>query len=380
MNSSPSSSLHPPSLRPSEKVQHFFEKRLLEERGKAGARLPTIKEIARHLDVGVSTVQAVFARLSSEGKVVTIPGKGTFLNEETPAAAFVSRAITVIIREHQLVGKESTWGKEICSSMLREAANHPEGKMTIHPFFPENKEDLRQLLEEEAQRTAGAIIFPDPLGSVLAEPFEEAGKPVIHITPSHPRATRDFVGPDFYGICETIGRGWRRLGRRHLAVLLHMPLSKSGTCALSLAGLQAGLQDEQDLSCGRLDYRSLDMDNLNVGEAMEALFSRKPFPDAIYSTGDLIAAQAVEWLLARGIRVPEEVSVIGGTGLHPVHGALLPCTVIQQPFERMGLEAVRMLAERIRFDNASLPGRYLDVSIRIGRTTTGGENRYFSDL
>ncbi|HWL51072.1 MAG TPA: GntR family transcriptional regulator [Chthoniobacteraceae bacterium] len=379
MNSSPPSSLQLPSLRPSEKVQHFFEEQLLEGRGKSGARLPTIKEIARHLDVGVSTVQAVFARLSSEGKVIMIPGKGTFLADEKPMGASASRAITVIIREHQLMGKESTWGKEICTSMLREAANHPEGKMTIHPFFPENQKNLRQLLEEEAQRTAGAIIFPDPIGPMLAEPFEAAGRPVVHITPSCPRATRDFVSPDFYGICQKIGAGWRRLGRKRLAVLVHMPLSESATCTLSLAGLQAGFQEDEAWNGGRLDYRSLDMDDLKVSEAMESIFRRKPFPDALYSTGDMIAAQAVEWLLARGIKVPEEVSIIGGTGLHPAHGALLPCTVIQQPFERMGEEAVRMLVNRLRFDNASLPGRYLEVSIRPGRTTTEAETRCFGD-
>ncbi len=363
------------SLRPSEKVQRFFEQQRLEARGKSGVRLPTIKEIARHLDVGVSTVQAVFARLSTEGKVITIPGKGTFLSEGASLAAFASQAVTIIIREHQLAGKESTWGKEICSSMLCEATNLPEGEMTIRPFFPEAKGDLARLLVAEAQRTAGVIIFPDPLGQALMMPFERAGKPVIHITPSYPRATGNFVAPDFYGVCEKIGSTWRRLRRKHVAVLLHMPLATSATCTLSLAGLQAGLQDEEGNTPARISYLSLDNDAPDVKGAMEQLFARKPYPDAIYSPGDTLAADAVEWMLKRGIDVPGEVSVIGGTGLHPAHDATLPCTVIQQPFEAMGQEAIQMLVERIRSGNAPLPGRYIEVTIRAGRTTTEEENR-----
>ncbi len=365
------------SLRPSEKVQRFFDSRLVEAHGGTGTRLPTIKEIARHLDVGVSTVQAVFARLAGEGKVVTIPGKGTFLAEELASAPLASSSFTVIIREHQLSGKESTWGKEICSSILREATNSPLGKMTLQPFFPEGP-NCPARLEEEAQRSVGAILFPDPLGPSLHATFRELGKPVIHITPSHPRATESFVGPDFYDTCRRIGACWRQTGRRHVALLLHMPLSVSATCTLSLAGLQAGFQGEDGLPAGQISYQSIDNDHPNVPGAMEALYRTPPYPDAIYSTGDFIAAAAVEWLLERGFSVPAEVSVIGGTGLHPVHGATLACTVFQQPFEGIGREAVRMLIDSLPAHRAPLPGQYLPATVRIGMTTTPEENRLLS--
>ena len=380
MKSSETPSFRGQALRPSEKVLHFFEAQQVEALGKSGARLPTIKEIAQHLDVGISTVQTVFARLSNEGKVITIPGKGTFLGEKAQEAALASSAaaVTVFIREHQLNGKESTWGKEICASMLCEASNNSEREMTLRLFFPSGEDNAPQLLDQEAQKAAGAIVFPDPMSAQLTQPFEALGKPVVSITPCFPRSTGNFVAPDFYGVCEKIGRTWRQIQRKHVAMLLHMPLAQSATCTLSLAGLQAGLQGAKGITTARFSYYSVDNEKPEVNKMMEMLYARKPYPDAIYSSGDFIAAKAVQWLLDRGMKVPDDVSVIGGTGLHPAHDALLPCTVIQQPFEALGQEAIRMLVERLRSGNAPLPGRYIGVAIRAGRTTTEEENRIFS--
>lgn len=368
------------ALRPSEKVLSFFREELEPDHAGTGNRLPTIKEISRHLDVSISTVQAVFAELSRQGRLTMIPGKGTFLNGTRGSALRTEasrRTIAVLIYEQELTGVESTWGKEICAGMLREAANNRKEKPTIHPFFTNTHGLDERLIRAEIAHSSAAIAFPGPHSARIAEIFQATGKPLIHITPPSLDATTDFVSPDFLDICRHIAECWRATGRKRVTALFHTLLTQGTSCARALAGLEMGLQ-EPDGSDAGLRYHSLDaQSSTDIAPRMEALFRAGPPPDAIYASGDNIAVQAVDWLLARRIRVPEEVSVIGGTGLHPAHNATLACTVVQQPFEKIGVEAVRMALRAIQSGNEPQPGKFIRATIRAERTTRKVENEWF---
>jgi len=69
---------HSRSLRPSERVLRFFREKLQPAHEMSGERLPTIKEVSKHLDVSISTVQTVFATLSDAGQLKMIPGRAPF--------------------------------------------------------------------------------------------------------------------------------------------------------------------------------------------------------------------------------------------------------------------------------------------------------------
>lgn len=70
---------------------------------------------------------------------------------------------------------------------------------------------------------------------------------------------------------------------------------------------------------------------------------RQPRPSALVCAGDELAAVAIRTLSRLGLRVPEDVSVVGYGGFS--FGPLLypPLTTIQQPFEEIGAVAVRTL-------------------------------------
>ena len=50
-----------------------------------GDQLPTMRQVAVDLKINLNTVQRAFASLESDGVLVTIRGRGTFVSESPPA-------------------------------------------------------------------------------------------------------------------------------------------------------------------------------------------------------------------------------------------------------------------------------------------------------
>lgn len=82
---------------------------------------------------------------------------------------------------------------------------------------------------------------------------------------------------------------------------------------------------------------------------------RRELPDAIACGNDQMAIGAIRELHTAGIRVPDDIAVVGFDDMHL--GALLtpPLTTVHQPMRRLGERACSMLLERIA--DPALPHR-----------------------
>lgn len=81
--------------------------------------------------------------------------------------------------------------------------------------------------------------------------------------------------------------------------------------------------------------------------AAQKLLDLPQRPTAIFASNDLSAFGALEAVRQRGLRVPEDVSVIGFDNI-PQSSAVYPkLTTVHQPLEQMGQVAVKMLLEHI---------------------------------
>ncbi|MCD2180437.1 LacI family DNA-binding transcriptional regulator [Rhizobium sp. GN54] len=66
---------------------------------------------------------------------------------------------------------------------------------------------------------------------------------------------------------------------------------------------------------------------------------------AIFASSDEIAIGLIEVLLAQGVSIPDEVSVIGFDDVGPLHLFAPPLTAIRQPIRALGERAVALLLE-----------------------------------
>jgi LacI family transcriptional regulator len=81
----------------------------------------------------------------------------------------------------------------------------------------------------------------------------------------------------------------------------------------------------------------------------------EPLPDAVFAGSDAIALGCLDTLLARGLRVPADISVVGFDDTVLARSARL--ATVRQPLRQLGQQAVQILVARIDAQRAEQPYR-----------------------
>ncbi len=92
----------------------------------------------------------------------------------------------------------------------------------------------------------------------------------------------------------------------------------------------------------------------------------KPFPTALFCANDAIAYGCVEALTLRGLRIPQDISVVGFDDTLTARMTFPPLTTVRQPFREMGRRAVELLLPQIESQTTpsagSLSGQLSEAS------------------
>jgi DNA-binding LacI/PurR family transcriptional regulator len=139
-------------------------------------------------------------------------------------------------------------------------------------------------------------------------------------------------------------------GRRRIATITGPPDMAAGvdrllgwTQALSQAGLPHDAVEHGDFT------------QRSGQAATHRLLDARPDTDAIFAASDPMAAGALAALAARGLRVPEDVAVIGYDDLGLATSTQPPLTTVVQPVVQMARSAARRLIDRLAGSPAAPP-------------------------
>lgn len=105
-----------------------------------------------------------------------------------------------------------------------------------------------------------------------------------------------------------------------------------------------------------LDDDLVEQGNFSVPEAtaaMRRILDRDPHVDAVFAASDQMAAGALVALRERGLRVPEDVSMVGFDGDYFSETSSPPLTTVAQPATALGAKMAEVLVELIE-------GRHVD--------------------
>ncbi|MFI6349047.1 LacI family DNA-binding transcriptional regulator [Streptomyces sp. NPDC050560] len=191
----------------------------------------------------------------------------------------------------------------------------------------------------------GALAFSLHLNDPLPGIVRAAGVPTVFGgRPDSSGTTRDvpFVDCDNLGGARDAVRHLAGLGRRRIA---HLTGPLDQTSAVDrLDGYREVVGDGAPSLVEQCDFTTAGGER-----AMAALLDRDPGLDAVFAANDLSALGALRTLRARGLRVPEDVAVVGFDDMLPLAANTdPPLTTVRQDIEEMGRMMARMLLDTTR--------------------------------
>lgn len=112
-----------------------------------------------------------------------------------------------------------------------------------------------------------------------------------------------------------------------------------------------------------------DGSDIKAGREIGAhLFSQPDPPTAVFAANDLLALGVMQAARDAGLRIPEDVSIIGFDGTVMADVAQPPLTTIVQPMRDMGQAAVKLLLDSLQ-EGAPLRKLVMEPQLRIGSTS-----------
>jgi LacI family transcriptional regulator len=236
----------------------------------------------------------------------------------------------------------------------------------LHPFFAEIAKSLSDVLRQNgyylivsssqedpdleeqeinqllARRLDTLIIAPCRTTADLFFRIENQKTPYVLIDRSLPGLSANFVGVDDEAIGMFATKHLIEIGCERIAHI-RGPETSPGIRRLEgykRALAQAGLKIMNDYIIAE---RKGDVDTRQHGaEAMRQLLSLKPRPDGLFCYNDPLAIGAMNYALNRGLRIPEDIAVIGSGNLHYDDSLRVPLSSIDQHSRQIGEEAARV--------------------------------------
>ena len=197
----------------------------------------------------------------------------------------------------------------------------------------------------------GAVLTTSDLDGGLARHLALRGLPIVFLT-----RHVDDVSADAAVVDNSLGASLSageaiRLGHTRIGAIFGPPNTSTGRDrerGVRAALRAAGLSLSSDLTQhGPFTFE-------NGYRSMNDLLSVSPPPTVVICANDTVAIGAFDAARSQGIRVPDDVSLIGFDDLPMAAWQAFQLTTVHQPMEEMARSAIRLLIERI--EGAVAPG------------------------
>lgn len=163
-----------------------------------------------------------------------------------------------------------------------------------------------------------------------------------------------------------------QIGRRRIAVLGFEGSTTNPVGTLRLQGYRDALQRARIRPSQRLvEMLPAEKDDPELAaiEATRALLRREPKIDGLFCFNDLMAMSAMHYLLSAGIRVPEDVAVVGIDDIAVAQLTWPGLTTIAPNKQRIAETAVNRLVERIEARNGAIRRSAVDFQLIVRGST-----------
>lgn len=204
--------------------------------------------------------------------------------------------------------------------------------------------ELAALEELMARRVDGMVCISAAIRAEHLRPMQRRGIPIVWLERMMPGGTIDSVFVNNFQGAYDATRHLIELGHRRIGCIMGMADSQLSN--ERLIGYQAALSDA-DLPFDPALLQRGDYTPSSGIAGVNALLELPNPPTAIFAFNDLMAMGALQALHRKGLRVPDDVAVIGFDGV-PLTQYITPAlSTIEQPIPTISKQVVSLLLDRI---------------------------------
>jgi LacI family transcriptional regulator len=197
----------------------------------------------------------------------------------------------------------------------------------------------------ERQRLDGVLIAPIGGSLEMLERFRRRGVPVVLVDRIDPLGGYSSVSLDDTLGGELAAGALLASGCRHIAFIGGpVDIAQMGE---RLAGCRSRVQE----AGVRFSVVTTDTLNVRLGREIGLRIAETPVadrPDGVFAGNDELALGLMQALLQAGLRVPDDVSIVGYDDIDYSAAAIVPLTSVRQPSRQMGTSAAQTLLAQLR--------------------------------
>lgn len=317
-----------------------------------GRRFFSESEIIDKYNVSRITVRQALAMLVNEELVSREPGRGTFVTKRSSAASRKNIGFLTFKLPSPLTHNPFY-------SAVFEGVESEARKVGFHLLFKalEEKERPKMVLQDimGKNQVAGLIIVVDQASKYFDTVYEQIDVPVVLID-YHRKGRKmncvitDNVGGAVEATNYLMKMGHRKIGFLSDSIEGHLSFQER------FEGYKRALKKNNIPYDKRLTAIG-EKEEIETGyKAVRNLFSGQGslLATAVFCANDSVAFGAMRFIQERGLKIPEDVSIVGFDDLEMCKYVNPLLTTVRVSKEEMGKNAVKLLIERLKNPNSSV--------------------------
>ena len=357
------------SLHKYEQLKQIICRKIAKKEYMPGKLIPSTRELPRMFKVSKHTAVKAISDLIQDGVLYSEQGRGVFVGK-TVKKIKKNNAKIISFIVHNI---NDYLISEVCRG-VEAAAKEKDYRVIVSNSacsIEKETENIRMLEETNA---SGAIIFP----FFGRDNAEEISKLKQH---NYPFVLIDRVFSDIqtdYVVVDNVKGGF--LAVKHLINLGHKRIGFIGFAETStgigrlegyqMALEQAGIPYDESLIVNTphelaLENMGRELNSSFRHEEIEQLLNLKDKPTAVFCLNDFTAIGVIQRLQELGLRVPDDIAVVGFDDL-PISSMIgVPLTTVSQPRYEIGKKAGEVVIDKIEGKQTEVKEIVLDVELVI---------------
>lgn len=330
-----------------ERVKQDISEKILSEVYRVNEKLPTESELMEIYHVSRFTVRHAIGELEKENFVYRIQGRGMFVNEwknkprpsvENKTIGLITTHIADYIFPNIITGVDNYISNYGYSILIANTQNNPDRE----------RKSLTNLL---SNKLSGLIIEPtrsalNNVNKSIYENIKSMGIPMLFINAVYDGLDIPYLIMDDVKIGEMVTNNLITLGHSQIMGIFKVDDTQG---IHRMNGYIKAYQDHPEIAnLSEILMYQTEENKINLFEKLYTILTRPKFaPTAIVCYNDQLAIQILNFVKGIGMKVPEDLSIIGVDDYQFSQFISPPLTTIRHPQERMGLDAGKMIINMI---------------------------------